>query len=413
MSEAIGIRDGAAETPCLLLVDDDPHSLQALRQALEGQHYRLLEARDGEAALQIAARTRPDLVLLDVALPGIDGFAVLERLKADAATRDTAVVLLSADGEAGDTVKALERGAVDYVAKPFRREEVLARVRTHLTIRNLERHLSHRNRQLEDANRKMRADLDAAARVQQSLLPSHEPHVEGLRFAWHYQPCLALAGDSLGVLPIDDGHVGLYVLDVSGHGVSSALLSVAVTRSLSLRADPAALVSVVGPDALERARRPSEVAQRLNRLYPMSDNGMHYFTLTYGVVDPTNGAFEYVSPGNPGPILARPGQPPRSLDRPAVPIGLLPGSTYEDARIELEPGDRLYLHSDGVNEERNPQEEEFGRDRLLDHIERAASMPFEEGLRFVAHSVREWRGARMCRDDIAMLAMQYRGPEAD
>lgn len=409
MSEAIRFQDGPPGAPRVLVVDADPRGLQALREALDGQGYRLLVARDGEAALRIAAEARPDLVLLDAALPGMDGFAVLERLKADPATRHAAVVLLSAGTQTGDSVKALERGAVDYVPKPFQRGEVLARVRAHLTIRELERHLSQRNRQLEEANRKMKADLDAAARVQRALLPSHEPRVEGLRFAWHYQPCLALAGDSLGVLPLDAHHVGLYVLDVSGHGVSSALLSVAVTRSLSLRADPAALVSVPGPDGTERVRRPAEVASRLNRLYPMAENGMHYFTLTYGVVDPTSGRFEFVSPGNPGPILSRPGQAPRIFDRPAVPIGLLPDSSYEDARIDLEPGDRLYLHSDGVHEERNPREEEFGRDRLLEHIEQAAAMPFEEGFRFVTRSVREWRGARACRDDLAMLALQYRG----
>jgi sigma-B regulation protein RsbU (phosphoserine phosphatase) len=122
-----------------------------------------------------------------------------------------------------------------------------------------------------------------------------------------------------------------------------------------------------------------------------------------------NGRFEFVSPGNPGPILARAGEPPRTFDRPAVPIGMFEDSEYEDSVIRLEPGDRLYLHSDGLNEERNAAGEEFGRDRLLEQIESVGRLPFEEGVRVVAQTVRDWRGAHKCRDDVALLGVQYRG----
>ncbi len=411
MGEAVAnTADEGGSQPCLLLVVDDGTNLQALYETLEGRGYKLLVARDGEGALGVAAKALPDLILLDLKTSGMDGFDAIQKLKADPETRDIPVVFLTAVNETRDRVKGLDLGAVDYVTKPFHSEEVLARVQMHLTIRGLQRSLSQRNRELEEADRKMKTDLDAAARVQQSLLPTEEPQVEGLRFAWHYQPCLALAGDSLGVLPIDDRNVAIYVLDVSGHGVSSALLSVAVTRSLALKSDPAALVSLPGvAGAGDRVRRPSEVADRLNRLYPMSANGQHYFTLTYGLVDPTNGRFEFVSPGNPGPILARPGEPPRTFDRPAVPIGMFEESQYEDSVIQLEPGDRLYLHSDGLNEERNAAGEEFGRDRLLERIESVSGLPFEEGLRAVAQTVRDWRGAHACRDDVALLGVQYRG----
>jgi sigma-B regulation protein RsbU (phosphoserine phosphatase) len=158
-----------------------------------------------------------------------------------------------------------------------------------------------------------------------------------------------------------------------------------------------------------RIRRPSEVAARLNELFPMGSMGNHFFTLVYGLLDPMTGRFEFVSPGNPGPILARPGETPRVYDRPALAVGMLPEAEYEDSRIELEPGDRLYLHTDGLSDERNARGEAFGRERLLEEIRRVESMPFEAALKAVAQASRDWRGAWHCRDDIALLGVEYRG----
>jgi len=393
--------------PQILLVVDDPASRRDLHDILGGRGYDLLDARDADTAMAIAAELRPCVALVDLACCGEQ---VLAKLKADPQTRHLAVIVLSASGAAADLMGDPEQGAADYVAKPFEPAEVLARVRSQVTIRRLERDLQRRNEALERANAQMKQDLDAAARVQRSLLPSRAPDVPGVRFAWHYRPCLALAGDSLGVLPIDERNVAVYVLDVSGHGVSSALVSVAVTRSLGLVDDPASLVSVRERGAsARRARRPAEVASRLNRLFPMEVNGNHYFTLSFGILDPETGRFAFVSPGNPGPVVARPGRPPEVHDRPAVPIGMFAESQYEDSLIELAPGDRLYLHSDGLTEERNGAGEEFGRERLLREIERVASLPFEAAVDAIAQASRDWRGADACRDDVALLGFEYRG----
>ena len=128
--------DSARAPDCVLIVDDDAANLQVLRQALDGQGYKLLVAKSGEDALRIAARGRPQLVLLDVMMPGIDGYETCARLKQDAATRDAAVIFLSALEEANDKVRGFEAGAVDFITKPFQREEVLARVETHKCARS-------------------------------------------------------------------------------------------------------------------------------------------------------------------------------------------------------------------------------------------------------------------------------------
>ena len=392
-------------TPHVLLVVDAEEDRRSLHDILAGEGYRLTDAK-GADALEVARDLEPCVTLVD----GAGAAEVLAKLKSDPGTRDLAVIVLSAAEDAAGLLGDPRRGAADHIAKPFLPAEVIARVRSQVTIRRLERDLERRNEQLERTNRQMRSDLEAAAEVQRSLLPRVAPDVPGVGFAWHYRPCLALAGDSLGVLPLDDRHVALYVLDVSGHGVSSALLSVAVTRSLGLKSDPAALVSVREPGEEEpRVRHPAEVASRLNDLFPMDAIDNHYFTLTYGILDPETGRFEFVSPGNPGPILARPGEAPRVYDRPAVPIGMFPDSDYEDATIQMAPGDRVYLHSDGLTEERNGAGEEFGRERLLAAIAAAEALPLEKAVDAVAQASRDWRGADACRDDVALLGFEYRG----
>ena len=136
-------------TPQILLVDDNPTNLQVLYQTLDGRGYRLLAARSGKDAISIAARVVPDLILLDVMMPDLDGFETCERLKSDSRTRDSAIVFLSALADARDKVRGLELGAVDFINKPFQAEEVIARVRTHLTIRDLQQQLRARNEELE------------------------------------------------------------------------------------------------------------------------------------------------------------------------------------------------------------------------------------------------------------------------
>ncbi len=135
--------------PQILLVDDNPTNLQVLYQTLDGQGYRLLAARSGKDAIAIAERAVPDLILLDVMMPDLDGFETCARLKADDRTRDCAIIFLSALTEAREKVRGLDLGAVDFVSKPFQAEEVLARVRTHLTIRELQQQLRSRNQALE------------------------------------------------------------------------------------------------------------------------------------------------------------------------------------------------------------------------------------------------------------------------
>ena len=284
----------------ILIVANNPTNLQVLLQTLDGRGHELLAATNGEDALRIAGTECPALVLLDVMMPGIDGYEVCRRLKADPATEQSAVIFLAALGDVEDRVRGLDLGAVDYIAKPFQAEEVVARVDTHLAIQRLQHDLAARNRELERANARLQRDLDTAARMQSRLLPDVSPPMRRAQFAWEYRPCDQLAGDSLNVLRIDDRHVCVYVVDVSGNGVPAALLSAAITRSLSLRTNPSSLVTEPGADGRIAVVEPSAVAERLNAAYPMNETTRQYFTLVYGILDTSSGRFSFVCSGHPG-----------------------------------------------------------------------------------------------------------------
>jgi serine phosphatase RsbU (regulator of sigma subunit) len=264
--------------------------------------------------------------------------------------------------------------------------------------------IDRQNKDLSLANHRMKRDLDAAARVQRTLLPKHLPEVPGANFAWSYRPCDELAGDSLNIVRINDNEIALYLLDVSGHGVPAALLSVTVTRSLTPSATDVASI-VAGPGANPEAVDPAQVVTRLNALYPMASNGDHYFTMIYGLLDIRTWRFRFTVAGHPSPILVRKGSRPECLEIAGFPIGMIDKTTYDESVIDLQPGDRLYLHSDGLTEELNDQNEEFGNERLLTAIAEGQVLGLQESVKSLVQTVVAWRGEDRLKDDVSILAV--------
>ncbi len=387
----------------VLLVDDNPTNLKVLNDTLKGRGYKLRIAKSGEQALQVAEKSRPDLILLDIMMPpGIDGYETIRRLKASPETKETPVIFLSALNDTRDKVKGLELGAVDFISKPFQADEVIARVDRHLTMHLLRQELRQRNRELETANERMKRDLEAAARVQRSMLPASLPEDDRVRIGWQYHPCDELAGDALNAHRLSQRHISLYIVDVRGHGVPSALLSVSVTRSLEPTADLSSLVT--GPDGVITA--PEKVAQRLNTLYPMESNAELYFTMIYGVLDLETRCLRFVQAGHPGPILIRREGAPEQINAPSLLIGAIRDATFSDSEIQLMAGDRLYLVSDGLCEETDESDEEFTVPRLIDSLAARADEPLQASLEGVRRDLVAWHGSDEFSDDFSILGIE-------
>jgi phosphoserine phosphatase RsbU/P len=231
----------------LLIVDDEELNREGLARRLQRHDYAVAVAKNGREAIEMLGERRYDLVLLDIMMPGMNGLEVLKFLRRVDSLIDLPIIMVTAKGESEDIVEALELGANDYVTKPLDFPVVLARIRTQLALRRavgqvkeLEGKLDAHNKELEAAaaelaaaNSRLTRDLAAAAAVQRALLTALPPELTGARFAWTFEPCSQLAGDYLNVFRLDDRHVGLCVLDVSGHGVAAALLSVTASHRLA------------------------------------------------------------------------------------------------------------------------------------------------------------------------------------
>ncbi len=391
----------------ILVVDDNEMNRDMLSRRLERKGHIVTRAEDGSAALKCIETQSFDVILLDIMMPGIDGLEVLSTIRKSQSATELPVIMVTARDDSTDIVQALKLGASDYITKPLDFPVVLARVQTQLSLKRA-------RDALETANQRMKQDLEAAARVQRTLLPTKLPMKDGVQFAWRSRPCDELGGDSLNIFEIDDHHIGMFILDVSGHGVPAALLAVTVTHTLSFNVHQFSVLTDPSDDPSGYSIiNPSRAAGRLNRLYPMDPKTLHYFVILYGILNTETNRFKFVSAGMPGPIVLPRDEPPEILDAPSVPIGLLEDSTYNEHVILLKAGDRIFLHSDGIYEEKDPTGEQFGRNRLCVAVENTRTMDLQTSIDAIIDEVVRWKGNEKLGDDVSIVAFEINRTQQD
>lgn len=287
--------------------------------------------------------------------------------------------------------------------------DITAHVQSAREVRQALELLEETNAQLTKSMRRIKRNLEAAAKVQQAMLPERLPKVKGYDFAWRYVPSDELAGDILNIFRLDSQHIGMYLLDVSGHGTAAALLAVSVAKMLTPMSHATTLVREHEHDDDECEDRivpPSEVAERLNRQFPWDPETSQFFTLIYGVLDTKSGAFRYISAGHPAPLLVEQGQVHPVKERRGFPIGLGDG-VYEEYTLQLQPGQRMYLYSDGLTDTMSPRRELFGKERLAQALQAQENGKVDASLEELLTKVEAWRGRSRFSDDISMVAVEY------
>ena len=247
---------------------------------------------------------------------------------------------------------------------------------------------------LRNINAQLNRDLQAAATVQQALLPKALPETNGFRFGWRYRPCQELAGDTLNIMQLDDDHIAVYVLDVCGHGVRAALHSFSLAQDLRPRQG--------GPDL----NTPEHVFERLNRKYPVDAETGMFFTILYGVLNTATGNFTFASAGHPGPVLMRPLEEPKIIATSSFPIGVTDEAEYETHVVTLSPGDKLILYTDGVVEALSSRDIAFSEKRFLKALKRTADEPIDHCLDAVMKSLENWACHVNLRDDLSLIGIE-------
>lgn len=322
----------------------------------------------------------------------------------------------------------ITHGDLDHEVKPHGNDEIgdLARAFNTMTRRlswslkalkqskeevtrhrdNLELLVSERTAKLEEANKRMNKDLQQASQVQKAFLPQHPPQLPGVHFAWSFIPCDELAGDMLDICKIDSHRVGIWIADVCGHGVASALVSVTLSHMLSTINESEIIHTSDNTSTGAKSVPIPEIASFLNGHFSWDPDAMRYFTLLYGILDTNTKEFRYVSAGHPSPILVNKEGKAKTLPMSPPGIGILPDAKFVEHSITLDPGDQLFLYTDGVIEASNATEEEFGEQRLSQTLEKYHQLPLQQTVDSLLDDLTSWLKKEQPTDDLSIVAFK-------
>jgi sigma-B regulation protein RsbU (phosphoserine phosphatase) len=376
----------------ILLVDDTPENLRLLSQALGERGYGVRAVTSGARALESAIAAPPDLILLDIRMPGMDGYEVCRRLKENEQTRAIPVIFISAVDEIQDKVEAFHAGGVDYITKPFRVEEVFARTETHLSLRRLQS-------RLEQVNVRLERELALAGKLQASFPPDPMPIVPGWELAASLLPARETSGDFYDVLRLPDGGLGLMIADVVDKGVPAALLMAMSWSMLCAYAE-------------EQPRSPLSVFQAVNQGLIRHLGGEQFLTAFYATLDPSNGDFTYCNAGHVPPLLTNPSHPLESLRGSGPALGVIEQAGWEPRTLKLSPGMVLVLYTDGVTDAEGPGGQFYGLDRLERVVREVQDRSATEVRDAILADIAAFSEGTPRFDDMAIFVVR-RTPQAD
>ena len=414
------VSDDGRETAIrnVLVVDDSRAQRLLLIRALTRQGYYVTEAGSGQEALTACERDEFDLVLSDWMMPGMDGLQFCKAFRSLRREHYGYFILLTSKNEKGAVAHGLGEGADDFLTKPVKPDELLARINAGDRILRMERQLTETNRQINAKMDEISAlydaldrDLFEARKMQQSLVREPFRDFGAAEVSLMLKPCGHVGGDLVGFFAAGPGKLGFYSIDVSGHGVASALLTARLASYLSDGA-PAQNVALVRDQNGQFVHRPpSEVANLLNILMIEDMETDLYFTLLLGFLDMRTGCLEYTQCGHPNPAIINTEGKVRFLEGDGLPIGLIPDADFEQTRVELQPGERLLFYSDGFTECENDRGEQLDEAGFTRIIEENADLDDADLFTALVWDLDLFSGGKDFGDDLSCALLRYKGAE--
>ena len=372
----------------VLIVDDSRTNLDVLVEGLKSDH-KLSLALDGAAALQLAARTPPDLVLLDIMMPGIDGYEVCRRLRQMPETAEVPIMFLSSLEDVQDKTRGFEAGANDYLTKPFEMLEVKARVRSLLKAKAYS----------DAVKEQMASELRVARDIQMGMLPHDLAVLErayGVELSALLEPAREVGGDLYGACAAAPDRLVLFLGDVSGKGIPASMFMV---RAVSL-------ARLLAREVVE----PERILARLNDELAVDNPSGMFVTFLCAVLEPDSGRLVIANAGHCRPMLLAEGAPPRwAVERLGTALGFEPGLAFERTELTLRPGDAVVFYTDGVSEAFNARDECYGNERLLADAGAFAGHPASDAIAGLHRKVLAFAGGAPQSDDLAILALRLGG----
>jgi sigma-B regulation protein RsbU (phosphoserine phosphatase) len=381
----------------ILIVDDERFNLNLLTDLLKPD-YKIMVAKNGEQALKAArAAPPPDLILLDIMMPEMDGYEVCRRLKVDETTRDIPVIFITAMGETSDETKGLELGAVDYITKPISPPIVQARVKTQLTLKHNLEELQRAYKIIESQKERMEKELNVGREIQMNMIPLVFPpfpdHKEFSIYATLH-PAREVGGDFYDFFFVDENRLCFCIGDVSGKGVPAALF-MAVTKTL---------IKSRATDDLSTASILTHVNDELCR----DNKAFMFVTIFIGILDIRTGNLIYTNAGhNPPYIKQKAGSIMRLDQRHGPVVGAMPDLVYKEEKTRLSKDDMLFMYTDGITEAKDPMKKLFSEKKLAELLTSGDYESAEEAVQETISEVKKFEGAADQADDITVLAVQF------
>jgi phosphoserine phosphatase RsbU/P len=383
-----------------VLVVDDNHDKRFLLRRILDKNFTVLEADNGTTALATIGEALPNVVLLDVLMPQIDGFEVCRRMKGDPRTAEIPVLFVSMLDPDQHVVEGLQLGGEDFISWPVNATELVARIqariRSYRPLNELRSVVKEQSRQLEEDRRReaeTEFELEQAKRVQQRFVTNEFPLGRSLVFGHRYRPSRMVGGDMFDVVPVGEHEIALMMADVSGHGLAAALLT--------------SVAKVLFRIGAEQWREPAKLLRWLNRQISSYLATGEFLTVFLGLWNAESRVFSYAGAGHPPALLLGPGN--RSVERlhvsPGI-VGIMQDGEFPFAAVKLSAGQRIVCYTDGITEAMNGRCMLFGEDGLAGACIRWAGVPIEIMVENVFCELDQFLAGEPRRDDQAMLALE-------
>ncbi len=404
-----------AETRTVLVVDDSRLQRKILTSSLKRWGYIIKEAESAEEGLRMCAESVPDFVLSDWMMPGMSGPEFCQQVRERFDGSYVYFILLTSKSAVSEITLGLDAGADDFLTKPVDVHELRARIKAGGRILDMQARLQENNRALTDALQEverlhdaLNKDLREARQLQQSLLPERTKSFGPYQITLHLQSSGYVGGDLVGFFPAGPRHIGLYSIDVSGHGVSSALMTARLAGFLSPVAPDQNVSLRRCPDGTYAPVPPREAIEKLNNMVLDEMETEHYFTMVLGNLELETGILRMGQAGHPHPVHQKADGSMTQTSPGGFPVGLLPDVEFSEFEFQLSPGDRVLFHSDGITECPDPEEgmlEEQGLEKIMRDCKEISGTEFFDALMW---KLTEFAGQTKLPDDVSGVLLDFK-----